>query len=357
MFALGPDERMTVVDTRGSQAAEVSVLGADGRDDAAALEARADAPATVIRAALADRNGSLLAHELGSRGLDPRRRLAIRLFGEWSPPGSAQTFRAERAVTVVVAAPGGRIVDGAPPPSELLVEVRRATPRTYEQQELPPPLAEPRLDFRVDAATALAYEVRAGEFIQVIDVEGKQCSDFLAFHRGKLESGLERGLDATTTRSLMGQRVPDARPAGEVLRRRPGPARSRSSATPSAATTPSASPARPSTTRTWATPATSTARENFNGQVTPFGIAPRMGWEALNFFYNTGFDANNVFVMDEPWSRPGDYVLLRAMSDLVCASSACPDDIDPANGWQITAVHVRVYAPGQHASPSRSRAA
>ena len=28
--------------------------------------------------------------------------------------------------------------------------------------------------------------------------------------------------------------------------------------------------------------------------------------------------------MDEPWSRPGDYVLLRAMTDLVCASSACP---------------------------------
>ena len=33
------------------------------------------------------------------------------------------------------------------------------------------------------------------------------------------------------------------------------------------------------------------------------------------------------------------------MSDLVCASSACPDDIDPANGWEITDVHVRVYAP------------
>ena len=86
MFALGPDERMTVVDTRGSQAAEVSVLGADGRDDAAALDAKADAPATVIRAALADRNGSLLAHELGSRGLDPAEAIAVRLFGEWSPP-------------------------------------------------------------------------------------------------------------------------------------------------------------------------------------------------------------------------------------------------------------------------------
>ena len=92
VFALGPDERMTIVDTRGSQAAEVSVLGADGRDDAAAVDAKADAPATVIRAALADRNGSLLAHELGSRGLDPAEATAIRLYGEWSPPGSAQTF-------------------------------------------------------------------------------------------------------------------------------------------------------------------------------------------------------------------------------------------------------------------------
>jgi aminomethyltransferase len=85
--------------------------------------------------------------------------------------------------------------------------------------------------------------------------------------------------------------------------------------------------------------------ENFNGQVTPYGIAERAGWEALNFFYNTAFDCDNVLTMDEPWSRPGDYVLLRAMNDLVCASSACPDDIDPANGWEITDVHVRVYSP------------
>jgi hypothetical protein len=59
--------------------------------------------------------------------------------------------------------------------------------------------------------------------------------------------------------------------------------------------------------------------------------------------------------MDEPWSRPGDYVLLKAMNDLVCASSACPDDIDPANGWQITPVHVRVYAPDNSFSVAIAR--
>ena len=76
--------------------------------------------------------------------------------------------------------------------------------------------------------------------------------------------------------------------------------------------------------------------ENFNGQVTPFGIAHAHGLGGAQLLLQHRLRRDNVFVMDEPWSRPGDYVLLRAMSDLVCASSACPDDIDPANGWQIT---------------------
>jgi aminomethyltransferase len=344
VFALAPDERVTVVDKDGGQLAEVTVLSPSGREDYEAVGASPDGPATVVREALRDRDGSLLARELSARGLDPAEATAVRLFGEWSPPGSSQAFRAERPITVVVAAPGGRILDGAPPPSELLVEVRRASPRAYGDVELPPPLAEPRLDVRVEAATALAYEVRAGEYIQVIDVEGKQCSDFLAFHRRKLENGLERGLAATTTRSLMGQAYPqpglqgkfydvDMDPLVEVVRDTVGRHDTFALACNAKYYEDKGYPGHVNCT------------DNFNGQVAPYAIAPRKGWEALNFFYNTGFDANMIFTMDEPWSRPGDYVLLRAMTDLICASSACPDDIDPANGWQTTPVHIRVYAP------------
>src|SRR5699024_2417697 len=84
--------------------------------------------------------------------------------------------------------------------------------------------------------------------------------------------------------------------------------------------------------------------ENFNEQLDPYGVAPRKGWPALNLFYNTMFDAHNVLVFDEPWSRPGDYVMFRANQDLVCASSACPDDIDPSNAWVQTDIHFRVYS-------------
>ena len=95
--------------------------------------------------------------------------------------------------------------------------------------------------------------------------------------------------------------------------------------------------------------------DNFNGALGRFEIAPRKGWEALNFFFNTAFDRDMQLISDEPWSRPGDYVMLRALSDLVCASSACPDDIDPSNAWEVTDVHVRVYSPENRFSVAIAR--
>jgi aminomethyltransferase len=278
----------------------------------------------------------------------------IRLFALDGAPGASQSFDVERDVTLTVAAPGGRVVDGDPPASALLVEIKRATPRPEIELELPPPLAEPRLDFRVDKASALTYEVREGEFIQIIDVKGKQCSDFLAFHRHKLERGLERGLDGVTTRTLMGAAVPtpgiyskffdvDMDPLVQVVRDTVG----RHDMFGLACT--------PKYYEDMGYPGHISCTENFNDQVTPYGIAERSGWEAVNFFFNTAFTADNQLIADEPWSRPGDHVLLRAMNDLVCASSACPDDIDPANGWEITDIHVRVYSPENRFSTAIAR--
>ncbi|MFY2825575.1 glycine cleavage T C-terminal barrel domain-containing protein [Ruegeria sp. MALMAid1280] len=36
---------------------------------------------------------------------------------------------------------------------------------------------------------------------------------------------------------------------------------------------------------------------------------------------------------------------MRALADMVCVSTACPDDIDPINGWNPTDVHVRIFHP------------
>jgi aminomethyltransferase len=345
VVSLEPDDRLTVRDLVGGQRAEVTVLAADGREDGAALGIASDAPATVLRSLVGSNaeGADDVIRALAARGLDPTTTAAAALFGTASPPGAEETFRATRPVAVVVGAPDGTpVVEGGVPGSELQLEIRRVTPHSDLEPTLPEPLAEPRLDFQIDRASALAYEVKAGEYIQVIDVRGRQCSDFLAFHAGKLQAGHERGLDSTTTRSLMGNAYPqpglhgkfydqDQEPLVEVVRDTVG------------------------RHDTFGLACTAkyyedmgyfghvNCSENFNGELTPYTIEPRKGWPALNLFFNTSFDRNNLLVTDEPWSRPGDYVLFRAFSDLVCLSSACPDDIDAANAWNPTEVHVRVY--------------
>ncbi len=328
---LSGDDEVRVIDRHGGQVAELTAIGAP-------LGPAADADASVIR------RGGPLAATLASRGLDVGDARCARLFGAESAPGSEVTLTAVGDTTLVVAAPGGRIVDGDMPASELQLVVRRSEPAPRERFELPPPLAEPRLDLRIDAATAQSYEVRAGEYIQVIDVQGKQCSDFLAFGRAKLERGAERGLDATVTRTLIGNAYPqpglfgkfydlDMDPLVEVVQDTVGRHDTFALACQAKYYEDLGYPGHVNCT------------DNFNGALEGFGIGARKGWEALNFFYNTGFDSNMQLISDEPWSRPGDYVMLRAMDDLVCASSACPDDIDPSNAWEVTDVHVRVYPP------------
>jgi aminomethyltransferase len=349
-FLLEPGDRLTIRDLEGRQACELVLFGGDGRPDPAALDAKADAkadgPAEGLLAILArpDEDAAAVLAALRRRGIDPAKAQALRLFGGESLPGAEARFTAQRAATCIIAAPGAPMrVDQQNPPTDLLAILRRATVKPPEARALlPEPLADPRLDLHIDAATAIAYEVKAGEFIQIIDVAGRQCSDFQALTAAQLQRGIERPLDATTTRSLMGAIYPgpglfskffdvDQRPLVEVVRDTVG----RHDTFGLACTA--------KYYEDVGYPGHVNCSENISNALLPYGVAPRKGWEAINFFFNTGVDANNQIHMDEPWSRPGDYVLLRALTDLVCSSSACPDDIDAANGWDPTDIHVRVY--------------
>ena len=40
----------------------------------------------------------------------------------------------------------------------------------------PEPLADPLADLNIPPGTARAYEVKAGQFIQVVDVKGRECT-------------------------------------------------------------------------------------------------------------------------------------------------------------------------------------
>jgi aminomethyltransferase len=341
-------DRIRVVDAEGMQACELVAADEAGVIDPAIVGARGDGDAPGLKQTLSADSESAQAVRAGlaRRGIDLARARAVRLFGGESRPGDAAEFTVARDGVLIAAAPGAAMEAGAQDTATpIRVHIQRSLARPNETL-LPEPLADPLQDIRVNQSTAEAYFVRAGEYIQIIDVSGRQCTDFQCFAARGVDKGLERPLDVTTTRSLMGQSYPlpglfskafdqDMQPLVEVVRDTVG----RHDAFGLACN------ARYYDDRGY--PGHINCTENFNAQLAPYGIAPRKGWMALNFFYNTGIDANNVLYFDEPWSRPGDYVLLRAVTDLVCVSSSCPDDIDPANGWVPTDIHVRTYSDKQ----------
>ena len=343
---LHPEDVLMVQDPEGGQPAEVVPFSPEGKGDPAVLGISQSQPADGLRKILAGESESARRVRAGleRRSINLVSAKAALLFAPDSPPGEEVRFQVTSRTTCVIAAPGTLMtVEGETfPPTDLRVFVYRAAPPEEREIELPEPLADPRLDFRIDRCTAQAYEVKAGEFIQVIDVMGRECSDFQAFDRRKLDQGIERGVDVTTTRTLMGAAYPgpglyskyydvDMQPLVEIIQDTAGRHDTFGLACAAKYYEDMGYFGHPN------------CSDNFNGALTPYGIEARKGWAAANFFFNTGIDDHNVLYSDEPWSRPGDYVLLQAQTDLVCVSSACPDDTSPANGWTPTDIHVRVY--------------
>jgi aminomethyltransferase len=163
---LEPGDTLTVVDRHGRQEAELTVLRPDGTCDGAPLGIDLDAPAATLRG-LSDAAGRRAVDPvfaaLLAAGVSVDALRAVLLFGPWSRPGARDTFVCTAAATALVAAPARsmRVDDeAANPPSDLLLEIRRAAPRPVPEQVLPEPLAEPLLDLRIDASMRRAIRSR-----------------------------------------------------------------------------------------------------------------------------------------------------------------------------------------------------
>lgn len=209
---------------------------------------------------------------------------------------------------------------------------------------LPPPLGDVRDEFTVERGTALSYEVRKGEIVQIIDVDGQQCSDFQAGRIASLAQDDAHFIDSTATRSMVRRAYPGPglfdkffdgglAPLMRVVQDTCG----------RHDTFGMACSARGYEERGF--PGHVNCSDNISDALEHYGIRRRVAWPAINFFWNTWVEPTHHLQTEESHSRPGDYVALAALDDLLCVSTACPDDIDPINGWNPTDIHVRIYRP------------
>ncbi len=344
-FPLLEGDHVELIDPEGLQCAHIAAVNARSELCTAQLGLTPNVDAGQISQLLSlDTSGAAkFRAKLKAIGVDLSGARAAQVLSGPTEAGSSIEFTSEADCIVLIAAPGADMeVDQQTPPTDLIAWVVRAQPQASVSHELPDPLADPRQDFRIKAASATSYVVEAGQYIQVIDVDGRQCSDFQCFDVKSLDQGVERCLDATATRTMVGSAYPapglyskffdvQLEPVVEVIQDTCG----RHDSFGLACTA--------KHYEDMGYPGHANCSDNFNYALQQYPIARRNGWMAINLFFNTFFDDSFQLYSDEPWSRPGDYVLMRATKDLVCVTSSCTDDIDAANAWVPTDIHVRVY--------------
>jgi aminomethyltransferase len=341
-----PEDEIEIINDEGNQVCEISVFNKDGKSELAILNLKENKNSSEIKKILSKKDESSLtaAYQLKKRNLDIDKSKSAIIFDKDTIPGENIKLHAKDKCYCIFSAPGPEmLVHEQNPTTNLTLFIKRAKiTKDKEHSIIPDPVYDPLSEVNIDRQTAISFQVKEGDYIQVISPTGRQCSDFVAFDTAKLDKKIEKGLDWQTTRTFMGNTFPgpglfskfydtDHEPLVEVIRDTVGKHDTFNLACTSKYYEDAGYFGHPN------------CSDNLSQTMEKFGVQKKKGWHAINLFFNTSAGGLNSLVSDESYARPGDYVMFRALKDLTCGTSACPSDIDPCNSWNPTDIFVRTY--------------
>ena len=341
-----PDDEIQIINDEGNQICEIVCFDKNGKSELGILNLKVNDKASFIRKILTKKVESSLItnHQLKKRNLNINEANSAIVFDNDTPNGEKLKFKSKDKCYVIFAAPQNEmLISDQNPSSDLTLFIKRSKIKDDKELSIiPDPVYEPNYEKNIDRQTAISYQVKEGDYIQIISPAGRQCSDFVAFDSRKLDKGIEKGLDWQTTRTFMGNTFPgpglfskfydtDHEPLVEVIRDTVGKHDTFNLACTSKYYEDVGYFGHPN------------CSDNLTDSMDKYGVQKQKGWHAINLFFNTSATGLNSVISDESYARPGDYVMFRALKDLTIGTTACPSDIDPCNSWNPTDIFVRTY--------------
>lgn len=191
----------------------------------------------------------------------------------------------------------------------------------------------------IPAREYTAFQLRRGEVLRVIDLEGKQVADLVCFNEHDREEALSLGNSQLINRRLepaVGDSLYSVtcNPMLTVVGR---------SNDESYSCGPMCSEELNRTR--YGVAATRNCRDNLAAALEAHGFTRMNIPHAFCPFMRVPINADLTLGIQEPTSRPGDYYDLRAEMDLLAAISNCPQERNPCNNFDPTALGVLVYTP------------
>ena len=350
-----PDDEIEIINDEGNQICEIICFNKDGKSELGILNQKENGKESFIKEILKRKDESSLVTnlQLKKRNLDINKSKSSILFDDQTPSGEKIRIKSKDKCYVIFSAPQNEmLISEQNPSSDLTLFIKRAKiVNDKELSVIPDPVFEPSYEKNIDRETSISYQVKEGDYIQIISPAGRQCSDFVAFDTRKLDKKIEKGLDWQTTRTFMGNTFPgpglfskfydtDHEPLVEVIRDTVGKHDTFNLACTSKYYEDAGYFGHPN------------CSDNLTNSMAKYGVQKQKGWHAINLFFNTSASGLNSVISDESFARPGDYVMFRALKDLTIGTTACPSDIDACNSWNPTDIFVRTYDKNKEFSKS-----
>jgi uncharacterized protein YcgI (DUF1989 family) len=190
----------------------------------------------------------------------------------------------------------------------------------------------------IDRREGASLMVKSGQHIRVIDVEGGQVADFVAFREDDITEKLSTAVTIDSNGSIRigeGDAIFSNRynPMLEIIEDRVGK---------HDLLFPACSP--------WMykyqyriSEYHPSCLENLSCALEMYGISEAAIPDPFNIFMNAEVSKSGRISISEPLSVPGDYIELAALMDLIVAVSACPVEESSCNAGKCGPIKVELY--------------
>ena len=189
----------------------------------------------------------------------------------------------------------------------------------------------------VPGGQARAFEMKKGQFLTIVDVQGYQVADFMAFKGSNYNEKLS---PVHTRTSLLTLKIE----IGDKLRTNlRNPIFKVVEDTVGCLDMLLAACDERRYSVDYGVENHRSCVANFEEVLKPYGILRVHLPDPFNIFQNTKVESNGKLVQQGSPSRPGDYMVFQALMDVLGAVSACPMDLNPIGGKEITDVMVKIH--------------
>lgn len=176
--------------------------------------------------------------------------------------------------------------------------------------------------------------IREGQLLEIVNVEGKQVCDFFAFSVANLREHLSPG----HTRSVLRRVV--IRPTDNLysVLRKPMFELVEDTVGVNDFCMPQCDPQRYA--MDFDAPGHRSCRANLAEVMAEYDLVYEHLPEPFNFFQATRILPDGRIESSTSPAKPGDKVVLRALMDVIAVASACPQDISPLNDRHLTDIEL-----------------